>query len=144
MDKINWCNIWQIWSPLQQQCVDNKNYRHPFDAVFLVSLQEDGDSVGFATLPEQVHRKAIKRGFDFTLMVVGTCRYSAFHIYVGEVIFTKAKTCLTQRLHSLGNILHKTRLFAKQGEKYFDTKVIYVDGQKIVIAYKFWYFGNCR
>ena len=34
-------------------------------------FQEDGDSVGFATLPEQVHRKAIKRGFDFTIMVVG-------------------------------------------------------------------------
>ena len=27
--------------------------------------------MGFASLPEQVHRKAIRRGFDFTLMVVG-------------------------------------------------------------------------
>lgn len=27
--------------------------------------------IGFASLPEQVHRKAVKRGFDFTLMVVG-------------------------------------------------------------------------
>lgn len=27
--------------------------------------------IGFATLPEQVHRKTVKRGFDFTLMVVG-------------------------------------------------------------------------
>ncbi|XP_037514126.1 septin-2 isoform X2 [Rhipicephalus sanguineus] len=27
--------------------------------------------IGFATLPEQVHRKSVKRGFDFTLMVVG-------------------------------------------------------------------------
>ena len=27
--------------------------------------------IGFASLPEQVHRKALKRGFDFTLMVVG-------------------------------------------------------------------------
>ena len=27
--------------------------------------------MGFASLPEQVHRKAVKRGFDFTLMVVG-------------------------------------------------------------------------
>ncbi|KAL3209970.1 hypothetical protein MRX96_037516 [Rhipicephalus microplus] len=25
--------------------------------------------IGFATLPEQVHRKSVKRGFDFTLMV---------------------------------------------------------------------------
>jgi len=35
-----------------------------------IVLEED-EYVGFATLPEQVHRKAIKRGFDFVLMVVG-------------------------------------------------------------------------
>ncbi|KAG4072972.1 hypothetical protein HA402_006652 [Bradysia odoriphaga] len=29
------------------------------------------DYIGFATLPEQVHRKSVKRGFEFTLMVVG-------------------------------------------------------------------------
>lgn len=34
-------------------------------------FQEDRDYIGFATLPEQVHRKSVKRGFDFTLMVVG-------------------------------------------------------------------------
>ena len=35
-------------------------------------LQQDDDEVlGFASLPDQVHRKAVKRGFDFTLMVVG-------------------------------------------------------------------------
>ena len=34
-------------------------------------LQDDDDVIGFASLPEQVHRKALKRGFDFTLMVVG-------------------------------------------------------------------------
>nr|CAD7200792.1 unnamed protein product [Timema douglasi] len=40
----------------------------------LLSLLEcigDRDYIGFATLPEQVHRKSVKRGFDFTLMVVG-------------------------------------------------------------------------
>ncbi|KAJ8959066.1 hypothetical protein NQ318_022322 [Aromia moschata] len=31
----------------------------------------DRDYIGFATLPDQVHRKSVKRGFDFTLMVVG-------------------------------------------------------------------------
>lgn len=31
----------------------------------------DREFIGFATLPEQVHRKSVKRGFDFTLMVVG-------------------------------------------------------------------------
>ncbi|XP_063226212.1 septin-2 isoform X2 [Bacillus rossius redtenbacheri] len=33
--------------------------------------QGDRDYIGFATLPEQVHRKSVKRGFEFTLMVVG-------------------------------------------------------------------------
>ncbi|PIK38876.1 putative septin-5 isoform X1 [Apostichopus japonicus] len=27
--------------------------------------------IGFATLPDQVHRKSVKKGFEFTLMVVG-------------------------------------------------------------------------
>lgn len=32
---------------------------------------DDDDFIGFATLPDQVHRKAVKRGFEFCLMVVG-------------------------------------------------------------------------
>ncbi|XP_018018311.1 septin-5-like isoform X2 [Hyalella azteca] len=36
---------------------------------------DDGEGtremIGFATLPEQVHRKTVKRGFEFTLLVVG-------------------------------------------------------------------------
>jgi len=32
--------------------------------------------VGFANLPNQVYRKAVKKGFDFTLMVVGKQRLS--------------------------------------------------------------------
>lgn len=36
-----------------------------------ISEDDDDDIIGFASLPEQVHRKAVKRGFDFTLMVVG-------------------------------------------------------------------------
>lgn len=27
--------------------------------------------MGFANLPNQVHRKSVKKGFEFTLMVVG-------------------------------------------------------------------------
>ena len=33
----------------------------------------DKQYVGFATLPNQVHRKSVKKGFDFTLMVAGEC-----------------------------------------------------------------------
>ncbi|XP_016108997.1 septin 5b [Sinocyclocheilus grahami] len=32
---------------------------------------EEKEYVGFATLPNQVHRKSVKKGFDFTLMVAG-------------------------------------------------------------------------
>ncbi|XP_059167304.1 septin-2-like isoform X2 [Physella acuta] len=32
---------------------------------------DEDEYIGFATLPEQVHRKAVRKGFDFTLMVVG-------------------------------------------------------------------------
>ncbi|XP_061460776.1 septin-4-like isoform X1 [Rhineura floridana] len=31
--------------------------------------EDDKEYVGFATLPNQVHRKSVKKGFDFTLMV---------------------------------------------------------------------------
>uniref|UniRef100_A0A8C9MMM1 Septin-type G domain-containing protein n=1 Tax=Serinus canaria TaxID=9135 RepID=A0A8C9MMM1_SERCA len=37
----------------------------------LYPLQDDKEYVGFATLPNQVHRKSVKKGFDFTLMVAG-------------------------------------------------------------------------
>nr|XP_035156504.2 septin-4 isoform X3 [Callithrix jacchus] len=33
--------------------------------------QDDKEYVGFATLPNQVHRKSMKKGLDFTLMVAG-------------------------------------------------------------------------
>ena len=32
---------------------------------------EQSGYVGFANLPNQVHRKSVKKGFEFTLMVVG-------------------------------------------------------------------------
>ena len=33
--------------------------------------QETSGYVGFANLPNQVHRKSVKKGFEFTLMVAG-------------------------------------------------------------------------
>ena len=29
------------------------------------------ETIGFSTLPDQIHRKTLKRGFEFTLMVAG-------------------------------------------------------------------------
>ncbi|XP_038669808.1 septin-5-like isoform X5 [Scyliorhinus canicula] len=39
----------------------------PYDS----SEDQDKEYVGFATLPSQVHRKSVKKGFDFTLLVAG-------------------------------------------------------------------------
>lgn len=36
-----------------------------------VSKTREVDYVGFANLPNQVYRRAVKKGFEFTLMVVG-------------------------------------------------------------------------
>jgi len=38
--------------------------------------------VGFANLPNQVHRKSVKKGFEFTLMVVGMSK-TVFIILLG-------------------------------------------------------------
>ncbi|XP_023060391.1 inactive serine/threonine-protein kinase TEX14 isoform X2 [Piliocolobus tephrosceles] len=38
---------------------------------WLKDEEDDKEYVGFATLPNQVHRKSVKKGFDFTLMVAG-------------------------------------------------------------------------
>jgi len=44
--------------------------------VYVLLSQDDDECLGFASLPEQVHRKAVKRGFDFTVMVVGAFDYN--------------------------------------------------------------------
>lgn len=41
--------------------------------------------VGFANLPNQVHRKSVKKGFEFTLMVVG--EYDSFVIIRRKILF---------------------------------------------------------
>lgn len=41
-----------------------------YASVFFLQDQEK-DYVGFATLPNQVHRKTVKKGFTFTLIVAG-------------------------------------------------------------------------
>lgn len=37
--------------------------------------------VGFANLPNQVHRKSVKKGFEFTLMVVGEWSVFSFNVH---------------------------------------------------------------
>uniref|UniRef100_A0A8C1GUD5 Septin n=1 Tax=Cyprinus carpio TaxID=7962 RepID=A0A8C1GUD5_CYPCA len=45
--------------------------RYKSRAVKSAEDAEEKEYVGFATLPNQVHRKSVKKGFDFTLMVAG-------------------------------------------------------------------------
>lgn len=66
--------------------------------------------VGFANLPNQVYRKAVKRGFEFTLMVVGSYSFTYFlyfkflltcvvHILSQNIRFlSKVEGCLLQQL----------------------------------------------
>jgi septin 7 len=37
--------------------------------------------VGFANLPNQVHRKSVRKGFQFTVMVVGTSHPTLNHLF---------------------------------------------------------------
>lgn len=50
--------------------------------------------MGFATLPNQVHRKTVKKGFTFTLMVAGECSHMSaywdtFTGFIEAVIITE-------------------------------------------------------
>lgn len=46
--------------------------RHEKEKPVVKSKPKELDGyVGFANLPNQVYRKAVKKGFEFTLMVVG-------------------------------------------------------------------------
>lgn len=44
---------------------------------------QDKEYVGFAALPNQLHRKSVKKGFDFTLMVAGLWALERFRVYSG-------------------------------------------------------------
>ena len=44
--------------------------------------------VGFANLPNQVHRKSVKKGFEFTLMVVGKSRDDVLGHSLKKMLFS--------------------------------------------------------
>uniref|UniRef100_A0AAX7TB21 Septin n=1 Tax=Astatotilapia calliptera TaxID=8154 RepID=A0AAX7TB21_ASTCA len=46
-------------------------HKHTEHLCLLFFVFQEKQYVGFATLPNQVHRKSVKKGFDFTLMVAG-------------------------------------------------------------------------
>lgn len=64
--------------------------------------------MGFATLPNQVHRKSVKKGFDFTLMVAGGFLLEEINmnkicfndftvvkdLFQGNICYTRSSVCL--------------------------------------------------
>jgi len=50
-------------------------------------IREISSNVGFVSLPDQVRRRAIKKGFEFNLMVVGLYFFFFFAIPKREFIY---------------------------------------------------------
>ena len=51
----------------------NPSFTQPQDAASVPIIRKKLNGyVGFANLPNQVHRKSVRKGFQFTAMVVGT------------------------------------------------------------------------
>lgn len=48
---------------------------------------EQSGYVGFANLPNQVHRKSVKKGFEFTLMVVGKSDFDNLSLRIDSSLF---------------------------------------------------------
>uniref|UniRef100_A0A8C4GIE5 Zgc:63587 n=1 Tax=Dicentrarchus labrax TaxID=13489 RepID=A0A8C4GIE5_DICLA len=76
--------------------------------------------VGFANLPNQVHRKSVKKGFEFTLMVVGesglgksTLINSLFltDLYPERYIPGALRTCFLSSVLSHPSLLSSTTPF---------------------------------
>ena len=51
--------------------VPERSHQKDYNQKTMSSQTYNKDSVGFATLPIQIHQKAIRRGFQFSLMVAG-------------------------------------------------------------------------
>ena len=72
-------NLWLTRLALlpPDQNLDVKDHIGDISVIVLLLFQfvnpEVPGYVGFANLPNQVHRKSVKKGFEFTLMVVGKC-----------------------------------------------------------------------
>lgn len=66
---------WLFCKSGMESCVSN------YCAFTSVLQDQDKEYVGFATLPNQVHRKTVKKGFTFTLMVAGEESVTLFFFF---------------------------------------------------------------
>lgn len=79
----------------------------------------DRDYIGFATLPEQVHRKSVKRGFEFTLMVVGETGLGKStlinSLFLGDLYKNRVVSSVADRLERTTRIEKKTMDIEEKG-----------------------------
>lgn len=79
------------------------------------------DYIGFATLPDQVHRKSVKKGFDFTLMVVGESGLGKStlinSLFLGDLYKGRRVPDVSDRLQKTTNIERKTMEIEERGVK---------------------------
>ncbi|XP_023938552.1 septin-2 isoform X3 [Bicyclus anynana] len=90
----------------------------------VIKIQRDRgerDYIGFATLPEQVHRKSVKRGFDFTLMVVGESGLGKStlinSLFLGDLYKNRKISDVQDRIEKTTTIEKKTMEIEERGVK---------------------------
>ncbi|CAH1377444.1 unnamed protein product [Tenebrio molitor] len=81
----------------------------------------DRDYIGFATLPDQVHRKSVKRGFDFTLMVVGESGLGKStlinSLFLDDLYKNRKVPDVSERIQKTTSIEKKTMEIEERGVK---------------------------
>lgn len=92
-------------------------------SVVVVGLRNsyDRDYIGFATLPEQVHRKSVKRGFDFTLLVAGETGLGKStlinSLFLGDLYKNRVVPSVAERLERTTQIEKKQMEIEERGVK---------------------------
>lgn len=86
-----------------------------------ILFQVDRNYIGFASLPDQVHRKSVKRGFDFTLMVVGESGLGKStlinSLFLGDLYKNRRVPDANERISKTTTVEKKTMEIEEKGVK---------------------------